>query len=183
MDLPKLIRRQAISIGGEPVVEFDFRAMMPRLLYAKVRRPFPADLDPYTIPGIPPQSRDGVKKFFAALTFGPTALGRWPQGCAKLFPKGTSREAVIDLLRRHHAPVADHFGSLVGFELQRTESDILVAILLTCLDRGIIVLPIHDAVLAPASRADEVEQVMLNTFKIRTRASAVVSRLASSGIA
>ena len=36
MDLPKALRRRAISIGGEPVAELDYRAMMPRLLYASV---------------------------------------------------------------------------------------------------------------------------------------------------
>ena len=176
MDLPRLVRRRSLTIGGESVAELDFRAMMPRLLYAKVGHPYPADRDPYTIPGIPSEARDGVKKLFASLTFGPTALQRWPRGCAQLFPKGTSREAVIDLLRRHHSPVADHFGSLVGFELQRMESDILVATLLTCLDRDIIVLPIHDAVLAPTSRAEEVEVIMLDTFRTMTGAQAAVSR-------
>jgi hypothetical protein len=176
MGLPKAMRCNAITIDGEPVIELDFGAMMPRLLYAKVGHPFPAHQDPYDIPGIPPQCRKGVKKLFASLTFGPTALQRWPQGCAKLFPKGTLREAVIDLLRRHHAPVAKHFGTLVGFELQRAESDIMVAILLTCFDRGIVVLPIHDAVLCPASRVDEVEQVMRAAFKKKTGAEAAVSR-------
>ena len=66
---------------------------------------------------------------------------------------------------------------MIGFELQRTESDILVAVLLTCFERGIIVLPIHDAVLCPASQADEVEEVMLDAFKARTNgALAPVSR-------
>ena len=37
----------------------------------------------------------------------------------------------IDLLHHHHAPIAD--ASLIGFELQRAESDILVAVLLTSL--------------------------------------------------
>jgi hypothetical protein len=72
---------------------------------------------------------------------------------------------VIRLLRHHHSLIADCFGSLIGFELQRKESDILVAVLLTCIERGIIVLPVHDAVLCPAARADEVEAVMLDTFK------------------
>jgi hypothetical protein len=177
MDLPKAVRRQAITIGGEPVVELDFSAMMPRLLYAHVGHLYPAEQDPYVIPGIPAGHRDGVKKLFASLTFGPAALRKWPKGCAKLFPKGTDRETVIGLLRRHHAPVAHKLGSLVGFELQRTESDILVNILLTCLGRGITVLPIHDAVLCPASRADEVEQVMLEAFTSLTGGGAAsVSR-------
>lgn len=143
----------------------DLRAMMPRLLYALVGRPYPVDQDPYAIPGVSSQNREGVKKLFASLTFGPAALQRWPRGCRSLFPSGTCRETVINDLRHYHAPVADRLGTLIGFELQRTESDILVAVLLTCFERGIIVLPIHDAVLCPTSRADEVEAVMLDAFK------------------
>jgi hypothetical protein len=57
---------------------------------------------------------------------------------------------------------------LIGFQLQRVESDILVAVLLTCLERGVVVLPIYDAVLCRASCADEVEQVMLEAFRAIT---------------
>jgi hypothetical protein len=177
MDLPKLTRLRAIRIGGEPVVELDFRAMMPRLLYAHAGRGFSLDDDPYAIPGISPKHRNGVKKLFASLMFGSTALRRWPRGCRKLFPKGTCHETVLALLRRHHARVADHFGTLIGFQLQRVESDILVAALLNCLERAIVVLPIHDAVLCRASRANEVEEVMLEAFRAATGgAMATVSR-------
>jgi hypothetical protein len=165
MDLAKLVRLGAIRIGGEAVVELDFQAMMPRLLYAHAGHTFSADEDPYTVRGIPPKHRDGVKKLFASLMFGPTALHRWPRGCSKLFPAGTRRETVVALLRRHHPRVARHFGSLIGFRLQRVESDILVAVLLRCLEQEITALPIHDAVLCRASRANEVEEAMLETFK------------------
>ena len=168
MDLPSTVRLRAIRIGGEPVAELDFRAMMPRLLYAHAGHTFPPDEAPYAVPGIPAKHREGVKKLFASLTFGPPALQRWPRGCRQLFPARTRRETVIDLLRRHHAAVADHFGTLIGFQLQRVESDILVAVLLTCLERGIVVLPIHDAVLCRASRADEVEEAMLEAFRTIT---------------
>jgi hypothetical protein len=66
---------------------------------------------------------------------------------------------------------------LIGFELQRTESDIMLAVLLTCLGRGIIVLPIHDAVHCPASCAEEVETVILDAFRnVTAGALASVSR-------
>ena len=59
MDLPKAVRRQAITIGGEPVVELDYRAMMPRLLYAQMGNPTRPERDPYAIPGIQPKHRRG----------------------------------------------------------------------------------------------------------------------------
>jgi hypothetical protein len=88
MDLPKARRLAAITISGEPVVELDFRAMMPRLLYAQVGQSYPADEDPYAFPGISSGCREGVKKLFASLAFGPAALQRWPRGCRGLFPRG-----------------------------------------------------------------------------------------------
>jgi hypothetical protein len=114
MDLPKVVRRRTIIIGDDRVIELDFNAMMPRLLYAHVGQPYPADQDPYAIPGVPPGHRDGVKKLFSSLTFGSKAFEKWPRGCAKLFPSGTEREAVISLLRRQHAPIAHKLGTLVG---------------------------------------------------------------------
>lgn len=164
MDLPKANRLGAIKINGEPVVELDFKAMMPRLLYARAGLCYPADGDPYTLEGAPFQCRDGVKKLFASLMFGPTALHRWPRGVRKLFPRNASRPDVIELLRRQHALVADAFGTMAGFDLLRIESDIIVEVLLQCLGRGIVVLPIHDAVLCPASKEAAVEDQMLLAF-------------------
>jgi hypothetical protein len=174
-NLHKKIRRSAILLDGERVVELDYRAMMPRLLYAHAGHPFPPDQDPYSIAGIPSEHRDGVKTYFSSLLFGRTALTRWPRGCRQKFPKGTLRAEVLDRLRRQHHPVADRFGSFIGFELLRRESDILVDVLGTCLRRGITVLPIHDAVLCPSSKVEEVKTVMMITFQSATGAIASVS--------
>jgi hypothetical protein len=174
-NLPKKIRRSAILLDGERVVELDYRAMMPRLLYAHAGHPFPPDHDPYSIAGIPSEHRDGVKTYFSSLLFGRTALTRWPRGCRQKFPKGTLRAEVLDRLRRQHHFVAGRFGSFIGFELLRRESDILVDVLGTCLRRGITVLPIHDAVLCPSSKIEEVKTVMMITFQSATGAIASVS--------
>ena len=92
-----------------------------------------------------------------------------------MFTRGTCRETASTSYTTITLPSPT--ASLIGFELQRAESDILVAVLLTCFKRGIIVLPIHDAVLCPASPADDVEAVMLDTFKKLTGgASGSVSR-------
>lgn len=125
MDLKKEERRSGIIIDGEPVTELDYSAMMPRLLYAKAKQSFPAARDPYHIPPVPVASRDGVKMLFAALLFGKSALTKWPKGCSRFFPKGVPVEDVVAVLKHHHPKVASHYGSLVGFELMRWESDIL----------------------------------------------------------
>lgn len=179
MDIPKDQRRQGIFIAGEPVVELDFRAMMPRLLYAHAKRCFPASRDPYDIPPIPSECRDGVKTLFSALLYGNSALQRWPDDCAEKFPKNATFGDVLAILKRHHAPVSSFFGKLVGFKLMRLESDILVRIMLTCINEDITVLPIHDAVLCPGSTANRVEGIMLAVFKRMTGMEGAVGRTAS----
>ena len=73
------------------------------------------------------------------------------------------------------------FGTLVGFELMRMESDIMVSVLLSCFSRGIIALPIHDAVLCPRSKAKEVEGIMKETFKEKTDGGVAVVRASLGG--
>lgn len=176
MEMSKAARRKAIRLQGEPITELDFKAMMPRLLYARNGESYPPQSDPYLLPGLSPPYRGGVKTMFSALLYGPTALKQWPRGCARKFGNCHRHEDILALLRRHHEAVASRFGTLVGFEMMRTESDIMVRILLTCLSRDIAVLPIHDAVLAPTSRADDVAAVMLDVFHAETGAEAALSR-------
>lgn len=47
-----------------------------------------------------------------------------------------------------------------GLSLQRTESDILVAVLLKLIARGITALPVHDAVLVARSHGETARRVM-----------------------
>jgi hypothetical protein len=176
MKVPQEDRLRAIRIQGEEVAELDFGSMNPRLLYAHVNQLFPAHRDPYLIPGLPPTARDGIKTYFNALLFGGTALKRWAVGCKEQFPKGTKREAVLDLLRQCHPDLAPKFGTLVGFELMKMESDIMVAVLLTCFSCGITALPIHDGLLCPRSKARELEAIMKDTFKEKTDGGVAVVR-------
>ncbi len=180
MGLPKEVRRTAMTIAGEPVAELDYASMMPRLLYAHCGKTFPADADPYVINGLPAKCRPGVKSLFAALLYGPTALRRWPRNVSKKFPPRSSLDTVINSLRTQHPAVADCFGTMVGFELLRKESDILVAVMRSCLAQGIITLPIHDALLCPVSTADRVQNLMLSVFESQTGMRGAVTKESSS---
>lgn len=179
MGMPQQDRLRAILIDGSPVAELDYRAMMPRLLYASKGRPIASGDDPYSIPEIPNLYRGGVKTLFAALLFGPTAKKRWPRGCKAKFPSGMPHHKALDLLSRRHRHVAHAFGSLIGYELFRKESDILLTLLKSCEEQGIVALPIHDAVLCPQERADEVGSLMKAVFEEKTGATTTVSIISS----
>ncbi|HWK38442.1 MAG TPA: hypothetical protein VNR88_05960 [Hyphomicrobium sp.] len=180
MDLPKEVRRTALTIGGDAVAEVDYAAMMPRLLYAHLGATFPPEVDPYAIEGIPPKHREGIKSLFAALLYGPSALKKWPRGVAQKFPPRSSLDTMIGHIKAQHPVVTECFGTMVGFELMRTESDILVAVMRSCFAEGMTVLPIHDAVLCPASATDRVATIMLKVFESRTGMQGVVKKQAPS---
>jgi len=59
-------------------------------------------------------------------------------------PKGTKASSLRAAILERHAAIADHFQRGEGLNLMRTESDILVAVLLRLIDLGIIALPMHD---------------------------------------
>jgi hypothetical protein len=51
-------------------------------------------------------------------------------------------------------------GKNTGFRFMRQESDLIVAVTLAMLGRGIVALPIHDAVLVPEKHAAAERAVM-----------------------
>jgi hypothetical protein len=57
----------------------------------------------------------------------------------------------------------------------RVESDIIVGVMLELRERGIVGLPIHDAVLVREDQAGEVEEVMLSAFTQHTGNNVAIS--------
>jgi hypothetical protein len=52
--------RGRLLINGEPVVELDYSALHPRLIYAREGIAYPLDADPYAIPGVPRKAAKGI---------------------------------------------------------------------------------------------------------------------------
>ena len=69
---------------------------------------------------------------------------------------------LIDALIAKHAPIASLFFTGIGLRLQRLDSDISEGVMREMRRRGIVVLPVHDSFLAPASKAAELEAVMID---------------------
>lgn len=184
--LPKQ-ERLRIVIDGEPVVEIDYAAFHPTLLYAELGLPAPTE--PYAAPGF---SRDLVKIAFNVIL---NSTGR-PGARYTLAHKRAMAEDIIgmenlpdesfdDLFHRlsrivpgyaqhanrradelieaileRHASVQHLFFSGVGTQLQRIDSDIAEDVMRMMHRRGIVVLPVHDSFIVAASKADVLEEVM-----------------------
>jgi hypothetical protein len=56
----------------------------------------------------------------------------------------------------------------IGMQLFRKESDILVSVLVALKDKGIVALPIHDAVVVTTERSEETKEIMKRVFRAHT---------------
>jgi hypothetical protein len=186
--LPKS-ERQYIQIDGEPVVEVDYSQFHPALAYAQAGHPAPANA--YDISGfaralvkvsfnimLNSGSRGGTRHTIAhKAEMMRMVLGDdFPDGlqgeemrhrAAAIHPgyaQTASDEAqrLMDAIMAKHAPISRMFFTGAGLALQRLDSDIAEAVMMEMRDRGTVVLPVHDSFLAPASKAAELEAVMVD---------------------
>lgn len=160
--------RRALTINGEPVVELDFDGMHIAMLYAERGLPIPKDC--HTIPPWP-------RKLTKRATF--TLINATNEGKARMsiahnelmaeFAEPGSQEAIrkaaalIEDVKRKHAPIADELHKDAGARLMRKDSDIAEAVMAELiLHKGIIALPVHDSFLVPASKKAELEEAMMD---------------------
>jgi hypothetical protein len=163
--LSKADRASALIIDGDNPVTVDYRQMAARLLYARAGVRPPDDC--YGVPGFE-HCRAGWKKLLNAMLFQGDTLTRLPQGTAALLPPRIGLKEARRLLLDHNRPIARLIKRDIGFELMFTESQILVDVLLGLEELGITALPIHDAVIVAAARAEEAAAVMATVFRKHT---------------
>ena len=156
--------RAALRIGGKPVAIADFASLFARLLYARCGLDVAPERDLYALPNYEAY-REGIKKVMAALLFREGSLEKLPQGSRSLLPRGTKASAVEAAVRAAHPGIAAHLGRNIGFDLMHTESELLLAVLEGCAAAGIVALPLHDAVIVPASRAYDAKAIMERAYR------------------
>lgn len=80
----------------------------------------------------------------------------------------------MELIQTHHKPIAHFIGTGHGLRAMRKESNLLMDILLRLKELEIVALPIHDAVIVPSARKEEVETIMAQVFYEHTGQDAVI---------
>lgn len=157
-----------LRLNGEPTVELDFSSMVVRLAYIIAEKPAPTG-DQYSIPGLDSESRDGIKRVMATLLFDSSRnRDRFPKDVAKLFTgkdqkKGWSH--VYKAIRSHHYELRAYLDRGLGHYIQFLESQVMVNILVRCAMKGMVALPIHDALVVPQSQAYRVQGIMGQTVR------------------
>jgi hypothetical protein len=162
-DASRELRRSGLYINGERAVELDYGQAGARILYGMAEATVPEG-DLYAVPGFE-RHRDGIKQVLSSMTFADQRLVRMPDGVKKHFRKQHTATKVTAAIEAHHLPIAHLFFNGVGHRAQRIESDIMVATLLRLIDRQVVALPIHDAVMVPRSAAHVTAEIMLEVFR------------------
>lgn len=154
-------RLRYLRIGGQPVAVVDWSSAWLRIAYAEVGA-VPPEGDLYEcLPG----SRDGAKAATNALLASYKPLIRFPIGMREHFAPRARWEEVREAIFAAHPPIAAASGT--GFSLRacRKESDALIEAMKDLQARGVVALPIHDAVAVSLPHAGVAKRVMEEMFE------------------
>jgi hypothetical protein len=161
INMSKEERFKSIRMDGKRVVEVDYKQAHPTILYGQAGASVPDDS--YELPGVPKEYREDVKALFNAMLNARQPLRRYPDGVDRIGQLSCPK--AVKLIRERHAAIADKFQTGIGLRLQRTESDIMVAVLLRLKEMGIVALPIHDALLVADGNEQTAKEMMLEVFR------------------
>lgn len=165
--------RPHLRINGEPVAEHDFAACHLRLAYYALGVPCEADnwrdRDHYALRGIDNSWRKTVKLGVQILLNAKSL--RQARGALAAGIDATTwdtsldmAEALIAAIKEAHPALAPIWHSGCGLGLQFVDSEIVKSCLEQLMDRGIIGLPVHDAIIVPASQHHALVEIMETTF-------------------
>jgi hypothetical protein len=178
--------RPHVTIENEPTAELDYKTLHPAILYSMAGAELPEDS--YALNGWP---RDLVKlallvtinakNRYAAIGAiahsdgrkwdrdeggNPIAFTHDRQLMQTLAEPGSPEaellaKQLVDHMAKLHAPIAHFFGKDMGAKLMAIDSRMAEVVMMEMLARGIVVLPVHDSFLVPASKVNELEAAMM----------------------
>ena len=109
------------------------------------------------------------------MIFASDTLNRFPKGTRTLFSRSYKVADVVEVIEEKHPLIRAYFHRGIGHDIQFTESQIIVEVLLRLKTADVVGLPIHDAVMVPASKASLATDVMLDVFKTHTQLEGIVT--------
>lgn len=158
--------RKRITIDGEPVVEIDYKTLHPAILYAQAGIPLPEDC--YTLDGWPrPLVKLALLVLINAKNWAAARLAIANHDTMAAITTPGSPEAkeeavrLIAAVKHPHSRIKWAFHSDQGAKLMRIDSDIAETVMHLMLRQGVVVLPVHDSFLVPASKAEVLEECMM----------------------
>ena len=162
-------RQEHILIEDDWCVELDYGQMSLAILYGLTgAKPPEGDLYDLSTQGIPTSYRKGIKTVIQALINSSKVPRRMPKGVRKHLPSHTNIRDILGAIESKHPVIYPQMTSGIGMQLFRKESDILVDVLETLRSKGIVALPVHDAVVVRDDNSDKAKAVMKQVFREHT---------------
>jgi hypothetical protein len=188
------VERSKLLLNGEPVVEIDYSAMHPHILYAWENEQCPGDF--YT--GIMNQcgcdrfvaksivliaiNASGYASLVGAINSNKGETERANKNRAvpepvlysELKNHGLTAKEVVEAIKIAHPVIAKYVYRAMANKLMLVESDIMTSVLLKLMRLSIPALPVHDSVIVPSRHKDVARRVMQDTFTEQTGFKAVI---------
>ena len=164
--------RRRLLINGEPVVELDYKALHPTMLYHM------AGVDPegdvYGFEGLVGLRPLGKIILLVALNAANRrkAIGAVrdkvredPELAQSVQETGRSITELYDLFLARHEPIAHQFGSGIGIKLQYLDSVIMDRLIAHFADMDVPCLSVHDSAIVPVHYEEELRERMLAEYE------------------
>ena len=167
--------RVRLTVDGQEVIELDYKAIHPTLLYAEAGAAL--DGDAYDIPGYRRELRKIIKIAFNTMVNASdrksaawavlqraralTEAGTIPDGCCSL----QAINALLDAIEVRHGPIRRAFYSDAGIRLQRIDSGMAESVMLNLARQSIPTLPVHDSFIAQKQHSNRLEEAMEKALK------------------
>lgn len=150
------------------MVELDYRAIQPSMLYAQ--KGLSLDFDPYIVPGFDIPRDVGKVQFNRMIN----NSGKAPVKGGLVFDKETQKSfknkdqfhRYLHAMKEMHAAISDCFNSDASLRLQHLDSSLALSVINRCLDEGIVCLPVHDSFIVPESHHNRMREIMLSEYEI-----------------
>ena len=154
--------RSRIVIDGKRTKEYDFSGLHPNILYAMNHLTFPDDPYDNLVKGVP---RKACKVAFNVMLNSSKELKTFPD--LNLSQYGVKWAVLSAAIIERHKPIAHHFYTGIGKELQKIDSDIAEDVMLHFAKMRVPVLPIHDSFVMHHGYEKELQDAMGKAFRDR----------------
>ena len=168
----KVEREQHIKLQGEPVVHCDYSSMYLHLAYHHygIAWPFADGVNGY-VPDVDYGDPQSWKEVTSAMLASKRVIEQFPgktqderNAMQRCFHDMPARDVYAAVRARHPALTdAGAFGCGLSNQLARQESDLIVELLRRLQAVDVHVLPVHDCIVTPASKAAFVLDLMQST--------------------
>ena len=156
--------RPYLYFNGEPTVEFDFSSIHPNFLYQIEGLEFDGK-DPYSLAGF---ERGEIKKAFnIMLNRSPSEAGSsaWKALVDHLSITKDQAENIEEAIKKLHYPIAHHFNTGKGLELQRRDSDVALSVIDYFVRKKRPIIPIHDSFIVSVRDTEDLTIIMTECYR------------------